>query len=743
MKHKDEGDLRWVGVDLHVHTPASKDYRGSIESSEFLAILRKANEFGSLKQKYRPGGQSQSRNQIGCVVFTDHASVDGFKKLRELQEETDKLCKALKLRDASNPLTVQLESELDTFKSTRVLMGVELKADPGIHVLLVFAESVDPSQVESFLADAYGQDYRLISGDPKPGTRWSLKETLDNAQHVFGENAFGVFPHADSSGGVYEDLKDFPTARIGALTHPFIGAVSFNKSETRDRIIELAKQPDYKRDHPLAYIQSSDFHGAEGTTVGEPRTDVLVREGKPNYRNLKEALQERRVKCSIDFVVDEYNALTEGVPLLKLKTCDGKLAIHSDQHNDLMEFMCGCLNSKSGIVEIEGCPDPEQTPWETVRDQIIQISEGKLEPLPKSYLHRVLRTASAKVRVLVRVRPSGQLHTLDGKVYVMRPNGPSIAKANEIEFVVSRNIDQRFGPRLVKTLRQSARESRLLARMPYGISLFLSCQTRLERGFPKEFKITDISPPDRAANLEDVLNELKKNDEDEFRFGRTTGNTSALFRDDPYRYPEHYHRFIAWRTQVDAELLNACKWGNVESNAIGVTFRGAVFLIEPGAIITDTPCVMVQVGDQWLPDILALVAWFKSSFFVWYCAVHLGDPSCFMHFQFNSHLMPIPRRDATELIDRLKEYAQNIVSEEKNFVEEINKRGRRGDATPEFTDKLINRHNQSANRMSLSIDKQIYTALSLSKSQQKDICETLRDLGVTDYGLADELSREE
>src|SRR5271168_4358252 len=105
-------------------------------------------------------------------------------------------------------------------------------------------------------------------------------ETLDNIQATFQENAFVVFPHVDSSGGAYEDLKDFASVRIAALTHPVVRALSFNKDETREKLVRLLSQPDYKRASPVAYVQSSDFHGAEGSTVGQPRTEILAREGK-------------------------------------------------------------------------------------------------------------------------------------------------------------------------------------------------------------------------------------------------------------------------------------------------------------------------------------------------------------------------------------------------------------------------------------------------------------------------------
>ena len=264
MKSHDSSEFDWVGTDLHVHTPASKDYSGGGDQAEYLRIIRGANEFeAASKSPAKDTSKKPNRRSIGCIAFTDHNSVEGFRTYRQLLEETEKLSKAISSRDPSNLLVTQLQTDVEVLKSLRVLMGVEVKADPGIHVLVIFAESVTPEEVISFLEDAYDSRYEEFRGDPAPAMRWTLKQTLDRIQEIFAERAFVIFPHVDSSGGVYEDLKEFQQARISALTHPVVKALSFNRLETRERLQSLFKQPDYERAQPLSFIQSSDFHLGE------------------------------------------------------------------------------------------------------------------------------------------------------------------------------------------------------------------------------------------------------------------------------------------------------------------------------------------------------------------------------------------------------------------------------------------------------------------------------------------------
>ena len=148
MKPQETNDFKWVGTDLHVHTPASKDYKGRRDESEYVRLIQSANQFHEVR-KDRHSERNNERNPIGCIVFTDHNSVEGFVTYRTITEETDRLSKAIRNRDSDNPLAPILERDLETLRSVRILMGVEIKANPGIHVLVVFAESVDADEVRS------------------------------------------------------------------------------------------------------------------------------------------------------------------------------------------------------------------------------------------------------------------------------------------------------------------------------------------------------------------------------------------------------------------------------------------------------------------------------------------------------------------------------------------------------------------------------------------------------------------
>lgn len=742
MRPQDDIQLKWVGVDLHVHTPASSDYQGNKDSSEYLRILRSANEFGKIRESRTRQRSGNSGNPIGCVVFTDHNSIDGFRKIRELQEETDRLLKAVKVRDSNNPLTPQLEADLEVLRSIRVLMGVELKADPGIHLLAVFAEATEPQDVVSFLEEAYQQPYSNFAGDPKPTARWTLKETLDRLQARFGDNAFVVFPHVDSSGGVIEDLKEFAAVKIAALTHPIVKALQFNKEETRQKLISLFSQPDYRRNSPLAYVQSSDFHGLEGASIGQPRTDILVREGKSTYKNLREALRERRVKCSVDFVVDEYRDLTEGAIVTKFEGINGGLQFVEQDHNRIRELLCAISNSGQGIIEIEGSIDSGKeldAAWNSIRKQIMEIAAGKVQPAPRLLAHRTLRMSPGKARVLTRLTRSDRLHTLDGKVFIMNGDSAHVASPTEIEAIVSRNMNRRFGSRFEDTLRRVSRNSTLLSRLPRGIALFLGCQTEVDLGLPESFKVEDLTVSTKSNEDTETFSDFCERQEETFPFGDPDGNATLLIKSQTPRTRHHYMRYTVQRAKVPEDLLTKFSCGRVDAPGLLVSFGGSTGLVEPGHIVSDIPALLVRVDGDWLSHIEGLLAWMKSSFFLWYSAVHLGTVSTFMDFQFRPKLIPIPKKTDQAALAKLSEYAWKIIAEEKSFMSEINRLKRKGDLDSQHKEKLRQRHNASAAKISLALDKEIFRFLGLSVSDQRSIAATMRDLNMTDFGLQEEL----
>lgn len=526
------------------------------------------------------GSDGPGQAPLRCVAFTDHNSVEGFRKYKALYSETFALASSLRARDSKNALLEQLDDELKIWRSIRVLMGMEIKADPGIDLLVILHESVDMDPAVEFLQKAYNREYIEIKGDPTPTTGRTIIDTLNLVGECFAEKAMVVGPHADSSGGVYEGLKDYGQARAAALRHPVLRALSFNRADTRDRIRGLFSQPEYRRPDQVALIQTSDFHGQHGVSVGRPRTDVLVPGGKASFTNLRDAFgHPDRVKCSIDFVEREYRQLIEGKHLVSFTPAPGGGLFRAEDLTGVAQSVCAILNTGLGIVQIEVSIPSNADRDSYVKPLVAQLKERvfvAIDPPPVYVIPWDFRLSPGKVRILFIFPPEAKLHTLDGAVWVVKDAETRRATALEIEHVVSKSVDWRFGKRSRETLEKVSWDCTLLAQMPQGIPLVLGCQQKLSFGLPTGIQITDASKTGGAdwAAREEII-EFRQKVAEEFPFGSSRGEVSLIVGTEPPRERDHYLRFTAFRCEMDPAIAE--KWGGVkiERRALTVVPGGA------------------------------------------------------------------------------------------------------------------------------------------------------------------------
>lgn len=204
----------------------------------------------------------------------------------------------------------------------------------------------------------------------------------------------------------------------------------------------------------------------------------------------------------------------------------------------------------------------------------------------------------------------------------------------------------------------------------------------------------------------------------------------------PPRFPEHYLRFTIQRVVAPPEFFDRVRPLKVEATALAVYLGGGVSLVEPGHIVSRMPLVLLHAVPSFPGSSYALAAWLKSSFAIWYAAVHLGNPDLFLHMQIPTNRLPFPRADEqAELLQRLDSLARNIILDENKLMKEINKHKSRGTLDDEYLDKEIDHHNTRANAVSLTIDEDIFRFLGIDESDQMFIARTLRDIRLSDFGL--------
>jgi ABC-type cobalamin/Fe3+-siderophores transport system ATPase subunit len=263
---------RFFKCDLHVHTPASKDYRenrrndDSVEDTRYIDILKKASELG-----------------LDLVAVTDHNSVEGYRKLREL---------------------LHTKAMRDQFSDIAVLFGVEITVEAGryVHLTAFFDERTPLQDVEHLL---------IRIGIDKPGDEhdWAKSVKLDQLIKMISDlGGLAIPAHVDSTAGILEEMKHgLPLARI--LTMPEVIAVGITKTKTVEYLGKLLK--DYSRSEPMAYITGSDAHAlSRMESIGKNGQVELVDRGlgslityikmdKPNFASFKYAIQDPATRINL------------------------------------------------------------------------------------------------------------------------------------------------------------------------------------------------------------------------------------------------------------------------------------------------------------------------------------------------------------------------------------------------------------------------------------------------------------
>ncbi|MDQ3931105.1 MAG: PHP domain-containing protein, partial [Chloroflexota bacterium] len=175
--------MYWKRMDLHLHTPASSDYRDP--GISYLDILKKAEEKG-----------------LDMIAFTDHNSIGGYAAMhREIE--------TLTLLERLGRLTPEERATLDEYRRLLakivVLPGFEFTATFGFHILGIFPENTSVRKLEHLLLNLNVPEEKMVIGAPDAG---STSDVLTAYQQITAAGGLAIAAHANSSNGVA--MQGFP-----------------------------------------------------------------------------------------------------------------------------------------------------------------------------------------------------------------------------------------------------------------------------------------------------------------------------------------------------------------------------------------------------------------------------------------------------------------------------------------------------------------------------------------------------
>jgi hypothetical protein len=273
-RNRPAGDgLLWKRIDMHLHTPASSDYRDP--GISYLDILKKAEE-----------------KNLDLIAFTDHNTVAGY---AAMHREVETLTLLERLGRATDEERTTLSEYRRLLAKITVLPGFEFTATFGFHILGIFPENMSVRKLEYLLLNLNVPEEKMLLGAPDAG---ATDDVLAAYSAITTAGGLAIAAHANSSNGVA--MQGFPfggQTKIAYTQDPNLVALEVTDLEGSGRRNTASFYNGSKPEYPrrMHIIQGSDAHSLnteqlDGMNkrlgVGARITEILVKEA--SFAALKE-----------------------------------------------------------------------------------------------------------------------------------------------------------------------------------------------------------------------------------------------------------------------------------------------------------------------------------------------------------------------------------------------------------------------------------------------------------------------
>ncbi len=679
----------FVKLDLHIHTPASSCYKGEKSDDEYLRILRQAKS-----------------QELRVISFTDHNSVEGYKTLLKLKErlitEKRSLSSITDSEQVKSRLQI-LENDLEIFDNILILPGIEFEVSNGIHLLVIFNDTVPVDQITKFLSDGgYGPENFGIE-ETSNLSNWDIFTLFEESKKY---DCIVIDAHTDSDKGILNTIRQ-GKPRANCFRSPQLSAVCYKSEEQKEKLQHiLTTSKEYYRAIPLAFLKFSDSHVAD--TVGLPSTWVKLE--KMSFESLKTAFSNPSELVS----TEEPSIVRILDDLIKSPNSFGIPDISTESQELISKHICALSNSEGGYVLLGvtpnrgkvGIPVKDVTKRESFNDLFDQMVNCFLgvEPSPRISLN-IYPLQNNKVIISIHIPKASTLVSLkeDGLVYSIKGNSVSVLSARDIEYIIEDKVLKEIQSKIDRRLQSVENDCHLIKNLFSSLPII--------RFFDKNSKEGGIKPSlEKSVDLNpDDIGKLKK-----IRYNGTSRGTLFYLRESQSpRLPYSYLRYTLPlftirninRPSIPRETIYVIPGGGIYYSNRDYPF----FSERYGQIIK---LYKTSVDSNY--GMKFTTCFLKSSFLLWYLKNKHDDIDLFTPDIFNNLRFPILNiKDphTIEIIDSINKDFDIIVKLETTFLTGLNKIKK-----DEFI-QYAEEHNKRVDEVSHNIDASIYKLIGLSADE--------------------------
>ena len=424
---------QWYRVDLHVHTPASFDYKDP--DVKYIDILRRAEYRG-----------------IDILAFTDHNTVGGYmammreiEQLRFLEQSGRALADELRL-------LAEYRRLLD---KVMVLPGFEFTATFGFHILGIFSPEMPVRYLEHLLLSLNVPDDVLDRGDPAAG---STADVLEAYRIIHEAGGLAIAAHINSAHGVMmKGLSFGGQTRIAYTQDRHLHALELTDLHKKGRGSTAnffnGTKPEYPRRMHL--IQGSDAHSLDTFTegknvrsgVGERVTEMLLRDR--SFEAIKEMLNGTDFSRTRPYNPDRQpydyiQAAREEGPSLVQAFHDSPDRRGGKLHAIIAD-VCAFANTNGGTIYVGLGPSSSTKPKgiNNVNDAITTLQNeinALLTPSLDVQIDAQETMGKTIIRILVPFGEDRPYALTDNKIYLRDEADTNLAVRDEIVNLVQQGL---------------------------------------------------------------------------------------------------------------------------------------------------------------------------------------------------------------------------------------------------------------------------------------------------------------
>lgn len=690
-------------MDLHIHTPASKCYKGAKNDDEYLKIIESAKEQG-----------------LDIIAITDHNTVYGYEHLMQLKDEIYQKINLLEIyQNESARMKEEYEDLLtikERFENILILPGIEITLNPGIHILVI--GDIGDVEILSELLDEIG-----YTVDKRGADNDNIID-IDIVQFLKNEKLSKLVvsaPHIDSKNGIYNEMKGH--YRSAVMKSSVITSFSINSDAQKENIIRLfTTDPEYKRENLPAFINCSDAH--EASMVGNKYSFVELEE--KSFILLADLLRK-----STDKITDtDDNRIIQTIELIEEKENFLLIGTGVEDKDEIAKILCAALNEdKTALVygvdddlKLIGVNNNDKLFEDKLEDAFDMVTSSSKSLGISKKLYK-LGNGKYVVILLIKQHESRLWYLKENnEVYHWEGDKAQLSKVTDIEQIVYRKT-------INELLKIEEKDEKRLLQANIQMN---STKSRIDKMQAIKLIKNNCLPLLEYCNL-DICEKSIISDEEIEKIpanGSENGNIYYIHK-NAIRLNDAILRFSCPSAYLSQEIMEHIKKYPVKRDSIVIVKGGgAHYILKDGEIFgVNEDFLILSAKENINIRMTDLFAWLKSSLFAWYISREFDSLDMYIPYVM-TNIGFVFEDDINDT--NLSTLVEDIVKDEYKFLNNYNEQERKCEAgCSDCSDnciltEMVKIHNALIGKKVMEIDDIILKIFGIDECSKEWISEDLK-----------------